>query len=396
MRMVRQPSFGFIPCSLGGLRSEHGAVRNEASALCCSSTSPLSSSSPWLIDRSPRSKQRFKEARVVECRMNLRGGSLGQWWNLFGWIPFLSMGSASSHTVESLTSRRKRLWGRPADPSGVAAQHDTKKIRKTQCRAVHTGGDMNRENDLNISSFSKEIVVPAIRLDARHCSLVHTELRKYLFNLPKLKDRILLVSKHVEDDGSMQAMFRNTSNDHAYGMDDMHDDVKRFSEKYDASIVMITHQNLGADEMMRELLPENVTIPTGFQQIGHIAHLNLKDEHQPFKHLIAQVGQIENKLRVPEFEVLAGIPDMSTEVKQNDLVFKLDYSKVYWNSRLDHEREVLVEGFEPDSEIWDVFAGIGPFALVAAVKGCNVFANDLNPESHHYCKVNEGMWTCWR
>mmetsp|Transcript_23357 Transcript_23357/g.75934 ORF Transcript_23357/g.75934 Transcript_23357/m.75934 type:complete len:149 (+) Transcript_23357:1094-1540(+) len=79
---------------------------------------------------------------------------------------------------------------------------------------------------------------------------------------------------------------------------------------------------------------------------------------------------------------------MSTEVKQNDLVFKLDYSKVYWNSRLDHEREVLVEGFEPDSEIWDVFAGIGPFALVAAVKGCNVFANDLNPESHHYCKMN--------
>eukprot|EP00960_Hanusia_phi_P016990 499566-Hanusia_phi.AAC.3 len=199
-------------------------------------------------------------------------------------------------------------------------------------------------------------------------------------------DRILLASKDVEEGDNLRSMIRNGSNEHMCGPDDVHQNVQRFAEKYDGSIVsekartvisqavLLTHHNLGANEMMRELLPEvkspnmnttdalgqNVTVPTGFQQIGHIAHLNLKEEHFPFKHLIAQVGQIDNNLRVPElsiahtfgkFEVLAGTPNMSTEVKQHDLVFKLDYSKVYWNSRLDHEREVLVEGFKPDDEV---------------------------------------------
>lgn len=36
----------------------------------------------------------------------------------------------------------------------------------------------------------------------------------------------------------------------------------------------------------------------------------------------------------------------------------------------------------------DMFCGIGPFAIPAAKKGCSVFANDLNPSSIHYLKVN--------
>jgi tRNA G37 N-methylase Trm5 len=36
----------------------------------------------------------------------------------------------------------------------------------------------------------------------------------------------------------------------------------------------------------------------------------------------------------------------------------------------------------------DVFAGVGPFALPAAKKGCGVLANDLNPESYKYLVQN--------
>lgn len=39
----------------------------------------------------------------------------------------------------------------------------------------------------------------------------------------------------------------------------------------------------------QRLLPEGVEVPSAYEAIGHIAHLNLRDEHQPWKHIIAQV-----------------------------------------------------------------------------------------------------------
>jgi tRNA (guanine37-N1)-methyltransferase len=44
--------------------------------------------------------------------------------------------------------------------------------------------------------------------------------------------------------------------------------------------------------------------------------------------------------------------------------------------------------FQPHEVIADVFAGVGPFALPAAKKGCAVLANDLNPDSYKYLTLN--------
>jgi len=69
-------------------------------------------------------------------------------------------------------------------------------------------------------------------------------------------------------------------------------------------------------------------------------------------------------------------------------VFTFDFTKVYWNSRLHTEHDRLVQLFSPDDIIADVFAGVGPFALPAAKKGCGVLANDLNPESYKWLLRN--------
>jgi len=61
---------------------------------------------------------------------------------------------------------------------------------------------------------------------------------------------------------------------------------------------------------------------------------------------------------------------------------------VYWNSRLHSEHERLVKLFKPADVVADVFAGVGPFAIPAAKKGCAVFGNDLNPNSSKYMQSN--------
>lgn len=101
-----------------------------------------------------------------------------------------------------------------------------------------------------------------------------------------------------------------------------------------------------------------------------------------------KVGTITNEFRVPKFEILAGKDDMVTEVKQYGSTFKLDYSLVYWNSRLEHEHLRLVSQFQAGETICDMFAGIGPFTIPAAQKECVVYANDLNPDSICYLKIN--------
>lgn len=73
---------------------------------------------------------------------------------------------------------------------------------------------------------------------------------------------------------------------------------------------------------------------------------------------------------------------------ESNCKFTFDFAKVYWNSRLHTEHGRLVDMFKPEDVIADVFAGVGPFALPAAKKGCGVFANDLNPESYKYLQAN--------
>eukprot|EP00656_Telonema_subtile_P052645 TRINITY_DN7393_c0_g1_i1.p2 TRINITY_DN7393_c0_g1~~TRINITY_DN7393_c0_g1_i1.p2 ORF type:complete len:328 (+),score=91.14 TRINITY_DN7393_c0_g1_i1:83-1066(+) len=160
---------------------------------------------------------------------------------------------------------------------------------------------------------------------------------------------------------------------------------------------------LTADQVLKKLLPAGLDIPSSFEQVGHIAHLNLRDEHEPFKTLIGTVlldknpklrtivnkmDSIDTVFRTFKMEVLAGEPDLETEVHESGCRFQLNFERVYWNSRLQAEHRRIVEKLSKEDIVCDVFAGIGPFAVPAAKKGCVVYANDLNPNSHKYLTQN--------
>ncbi|OEL20436.1 tRNA (guanine(37)-N1)-methyltransferase [Dichanthelium oligosanthes] len=153
-----------------------------------------------------------------------------------------------------------------------------------------------------------------------------------------------------------------------------------------------------------DVVPYTLTLGYSYWSAGHVAHLNISDDLLAYKDVIAKViydknypriqtvvnkvGTITNEFRVPQFEILAGKNDMVTEVKQYGATFRLDYGLVYWNSRLEHEHIRLVSLFKKGDIICDMFAGIGPFSIPAAQKGCVVYANDLNPDSVHYLRTN--------
>ena len=154
-------------------------------------------------------------------------------------------------------------------------------------------------------------------------------------------------------------------------------------------------------DIMQAILPEEAPddLPTGFSTVGHVAHLNLRDKFLAYKHLIAEVVLdknpavktvinktesvgVSNEFRTFQYELLAGDPSLQVEVRELDCTFRFDYSKVYWNSRLNTEHERLVAMFKPGESVCDVMAGVGPFAVPAGKKQVFVWANDLNPESH--------------
>ncbi len=90
-----------------------------------------------------------------------------------------------------------------------------------------------------------------------------------------------------------------------------------------------------------------------------------------------------------KMELIAGEANYVTNLRENQCSFTLDYSKVYWNSRLRKEHEDLVCLFKPGQVVLDVFAGVGPFAIPAAkLRRCTVHANDLNPHSYTYLLKN--------
>jgi hypothetical protein len=117
-------------------------------------------------------------------------------------------------------------------------------------------------------------------------------------------------------------------------------------------------------------------------------------------------------MRTGEYEDGRHRAEVGEVQAENGCRFRFDYAQVYWNSRLMNEHKRLVDAFAADAVVCacapphappaarrlgadhgpvlsgDVFAGVGPFAIPAARKGCTVHANDLNPASHAALQAN--------
>ncbi|KAI5946294.1 tRNA (guanine(37)-N(1))-methyltransferase isoform X1 [Manis javanica] len=260
---------------------------------------------------------------------------------------------------------------------------------------------------LDRTAFKKKVTIPVLKVRKEIVSKLMRSLKRAALQRPGIKR----VIEDPEDEGSRLIML---------------DPYKMISddsfEKAELSILKqlnvnshiaeynleLTYENFKSEEILRAVLPEGQDVTSGFSRVGHIAHLNLRDHQLPFKHLIGQVmidknpgitsavnktSNIDSTFRNFQMEVLSGEENMTTKVRENSYTYEFDFSKVYWNPRLSTEHSRITELLKPGDVLFDVFAGVGPFAIPVAKKNCTVFANDLNPESHkwlsHNCKLNK-------
>uniref|UniRef100_A0A4W4HJD8 tRNA (guanine(37)-N1)-methyltransferase n=1 Tax=Electrophorus electricus TaxID=8005 RepID=A0A4W4HJD8_ELEEL len=259
---------------------------------------------------------------------------------------------------------------------------------------------------LDREAFTQMIHVPALRVPTTVLNKVVKSLKKIALQRPGIK--------RVVDDGQPVG----GSGQHRLLLLDPHcvASAESFGHEETAALtafgvspelhryeLQLTYENLKSEEVLRAVLPEGQDVTSGFSRVGHIAHMNLRDHQLPYKSLIGQVimdknpgvtcvvnktNTIDSTYRNFQMEVLAGESNMVAKVRENGVLYEFDFSRVYWNPRLSTEHERVVSLLRCGDIVLDVFAGVGPFAIPAARRGCVVLANDLNPEAHRWLQHN--------
>ncbi len=152
-------------------------------------------------------------------------------------------------------------------------------------------------------------------------------------------------------------------------------------------------------ELLKDKVPEEV-IPSAFDIVGDIAIFDSKDPkydkiiaegilklHKNVK-VVAKRGITEGIERIRPIEVILGENRSETIHVENGFRFKLDLNKVFFNTRLQFERQRVINQVKEGELVFDLFAGVGPFAVPIAKKGAKVIAIDINPVATRYLEEN--------
>jgi tRNA (guanine37-N1)-methyltransferase len=145
----------------------------------------------------------------------------------------------------------------------------------------------------------------------------------------------------------------------------------------------------GAERGVFDPNPERPALPR-HELIGGIAVMQEHDKEgaetilasRPNLHTVLfAASEVEGEFRTKRFSVLAGTPTTRTEVTEYGHRFTIDLSAAYFSSRLATERQRIAHLIKKDEMVLDMFAGIGPFAIVLADHAALVLAADINPHA---------------
>jgi tRNA wybutosine-synthesizing protein 2 len=144
-------------------------------------------------------------------------------------------------------------------------------------------------------------------------------------------------------------------------------------------------------------------MPSGYQRLGRVLLLRLPERYRPYFPLLGsawreelgvatvltQVGPVEGELRRPRVERIAG-DGSETEVVEHGIRWRFDAGELMFAAGNRTERQRAGRLVRPQETVVDLFAGIGYFAIPAAVVGRarRVVAVEKNPLAYRYLLEN--------
>ena len=303
----------------------------------------------------------------------------------------------------------------------------------------------------DISVFAKSTTYPALIIPVKRTAELRKTLSSVLLHRPKIKN----VYANQDDDTTRKLVL---SSEDAWQNDQVQALLLEDCTKSSHTITLTYNDCTVDEILRQVLPASFRELPAAFEVVGRIAHLNLRDELLPYKYIVGKVildknapriqtvvnklGTIANEYRTFGMEVIAGAegPNWSlATVKEEGCEFTLDFQHVYWNSRLGMEHKRLVQLIRNDAQtrqsqqqqgqtkiiVADLMAGVGPFAVpLTACMPTNpnkgkkkkskngvsnhsetpatpptkakiiVHANDLNPSSYKYLRMNAKKNKC--
>ena len=145
---------------------------------------------------------------------------------------------------------------------------------------------------------------------------------------------------------------------------------------------------------------EEYDLPS-YELIGEIAVINeltvdedeaiegILEHHPSVKTILLKEESLQGEFRVGEYRKLYG-GETETIHKEFGCRFKVDPTKVYYSERFSTERKRVVDQIDDGETVLVMFAGVGPFAIMAArlANPEKVVAIEKNPVAAGYLKEN--------
>jgi len=163
-----------------------------------------------------------------------------------------------------------------------------------------------------------------------------------------------------------------------------------------------TFVELLEDKLSPHLL---ASLPRAIDFVGDIAIIEIPPELDAYKNVIgkavlktyrnvravlAKASAVSGTYRLRAFSTIAGEPKTETIHKEYGCKYYVDLAKAYFSPRLSHEHNRVASLVKESETVIDLFAGVGPFAILIAKthENVKVYAIDMNPHAVEFLKKN--------